>query len=83
MRRWLAGPAAAGRVELVYRPGYSPELTPDELLDQDTKQAMRPCRPSDQREMMGRVRSHLRSRQKQPQVVRRFFQEQHVRYAAA
>src|SRR5918999_720472 len=41
VRRWLAGPAAAGRIELVYLPGYSPELNPDELLNQDTKQAMR------------------------------------------
>lgn len=82
VRRWLAGPAA-GRIELVYLPGYSPELNPDELLNQDTKQAMRKCRPADQREMMGRVRSHLRSRQKRPDVVRRFFREEHVRYAAA
>jgi transposase len=83
VRRWLAGPAAAGRVELVYLPGYSPELNPDELLNQDTKQAMRKCRPADQREMMGHVRSHLRRRQKQPDVVRRFFHEENVRYAAA
>jgi transposase len=83
VRRWLAGPAAAGRIELVYLPGYSPELNPDELLNQDTKQAMRKCRPADQREMMSRVRSHLRSRQKRPDVVRRFFHEEHVRYAAA
>ena len=82
VRRWLAGPAA-GRIELVYLPGYSPELNPDELLNQDTKQAMRQCRPADQREMMGRVRGHLHRRQKQPQVVKRFFEERHVRYAAA
>lgn len=83
VRRWLAGPAAAGRVELVYLPGYSPELNPDELLNQDTKQAIKKCRPADQREMMDQVRSHLRSRQKRPDVVRRFFHEEHVRYAAA
>jgi transposase len=83
VRRWLASPAAAGRVELVYLPGYSPELNPDELLNQDTKQAMRKCRPADQREMMDNVRGHLRSRQNRPDVVRRFFHEEHVRYAAA
>jgi transposase len=83
VRRWLASPAAAGRVELVYLPGYSPELNPDELVNQDTKQAMRKCRPADQREMIGHVRTHLRRRQKQPGVVRRFFHEEHVRYAAA
>jgi transposase len=83
VRRWLASPAAAGRVELVYLPGYSPELNPDEMVNQDTKQAMRKCRPADQREMMHNVRVHLRSRQKRPDVVRRFFHEKHVRYAAA
>ena len=83
VRRWLASPAAAGRIELVHLPGYSPELNPDELLNQDTKQAMRKCRPADQRDMIDRVRGHLHRRQKQPQVVKRFFEEQHVRYAAA
>jgi transposase len=83
VRRWLAGAAAKGRVELVYLPGYSPELNPDELLNQDTKQAMKKCRPADQREMMQNVRGHLRRRQKQPDVLRRFFREDHVRYAAA
>jgi transposase len=82
VKRWVAGPAAGGRIELVYLPGYSPELNPDELLNQDTKQAMKKCRPADQREMMDRVRSHLRSRQRLPHVVRRFFEERHVRYAA-
>jgi transposase len=83
VRRWLASPAAAGRLELAFLPGYSPELNPDELVNQDTKQAMRKCRPADQRELMGNVRSHLRRRQKQPDLVRRFFHEQDVRYAAA
>ena len=83
VRRWLAGSVAGGRLELVYLPGYSPELNPDELLNQDTKQAMKRCRPADQREMIGRVRGHLHRRQKQPQVVKRFFEERHVRYAAA
>jgi hypothetical protein len=32
--------------------------------------------------MMSKVRSHLRRRQKQPEVVKRFFHEEHVRYAA-
>lgn len=81
VRAWAAG--HAGRVELFYLPGYSPELNPDELLNQDTKQAMRKTRPFDQRQMMAQVRGHLRSRQKRPAVVKRFFEERHVRYAAA
>jgi transposase len=83
--RWLDEKPAerSGRLQLFFLPGYSPELNPDECLNQDTKQAMKKNRPRHQREMIGNVRSHLRRRQKQPQVVKRFFQEQHVRYAAA
>jgi transposase len=85
VRRWLDEKPAerSARLELFFLPGYSPELNPDECLNQDTKQAVKKTRPRDQREMIGKVRSHLRRRQKQPQIVRRFFQERHVRYAAA
>lgn len=85
VKRWLdAKPdERSNRLELFFLPGYSPELNPDECLNQDTKQAMKKNRPRHQREMIGNVRSHLRRRQKQPQVVKRFFQERHVRYAAA
>jgi len=64
-------------------PGYSPELNPDELLNQDTKQAMQRQRPRDQSQMIANARSHLRRRQKQPGIVRNFFKEEHVLYAAA
>lgn len=85
VRRWIGQrPERSGRLELFFLPGYSPELNPDECLNQDTKQAMRKTpRPRDQGEMMNNVRTHLRRRQKRPDVVRRFFEEEHVRYAAA
>jgi transposase len=81
VKAWVAGHVR--RVELFYLPGYSPELNPDELLNQDAKQAMRETRPFDQVQMMDQLRGHLRSRQHQPAVIKRFFDEQHVRYAAA
>jgi len=84
VRNWInQKPQRSTRLELFFLPGYSPELNPDECLNQDTKQAMRKTRPRDQREMMSKVRSHLHRRKKQPAVVKRFFQERHVRYAAA
>ena len=84
VRRWIdADPGRSGRLKLYFLPGYSPHLNPDECLNQDTKQAMRKRRPRDQEEMMSGVRSHLHRRRKQPEVVRRFFHEKHVRYAAA
>lgn len=80
---WLAAdPARGERLQLFFLPGYAPELNPGECVNQDTKQAMRKRRPRHQGQMMGEVRSHLRRRQKQPQVVKRFFEERHVRYAA-
>lgn len=85
VKRWLGEKPGerSNRLELFFLPGYSPELNPDECLNQDTKQAMRKARPRHQQEMIGNVRSHLRRRQKQPAVVKRFFHERHVRYAAA
>lgn len=81
---WLAAePGRSRRLELFFLPGYSPDLNPDECLNQDTKQAMRKTRPASQREMIGSVRSHLHRRQMEPEVVKRFFHEPHVRYAAA
>lgn len=69
---------------LYYLPPYSPELNPDELLNNDVKSnALGRRRPHDQDELIADTRSHLRRRQKQPQVVKNFFNEKHVPYAAA
>jgi transposase len=80
--RWIA--KRADRIERFFLPGYSPELNPDELLNQDVKSnAHGRRRPKDQPQMINNVRSYLRSTQKQPDVVKRYFNEEHVRYAAA
>lgn len=81
VRRWLA--AQQQRITLFFLPGYSPELNPDELLNQDVKSHAGRQRPKDQTHMMKSLRAHLRSTQKQPTKVRRFFHEKHVAYAAA
>lgn len=70
------------RLKLFHLPGYSPHLNPDECVNQDTKQAMRKRRPRDAGELMSNVGSHLKRRQQQPHVIKRFFHEEHVRYAA-
>lgn len=72
------------RMKLVFLPTYSPELNPDELLNQDVKSnTVRKQRPSSAGQMIGQVRSYLHSRQKQPALVRRYFKHNKVRYAAA
>lgn len=71
-------------IRLIYLPPYSPELNPGEFLNQDVKaNAAGRQRPRTRVQMMGNLRSYLRSTQKCQDVVRRFFQAASVRYAAA
>ncbi|MFT3784791.1 MAG: hypothetical protein QM770_01325 [Tepidisphaeraceae bacterium] len=67
-------------MKLFFLPGYAPELNPGERVNQDAKQAMRQRRRRHQCQMTGVVRSFLRKRQKQPQVVKRFFREKQGRH---
>ena len=72
------------QIEMFFLPGYSPQLNPDELLNNDVKSnAVGRRRPANQEELMSGVRSYVRSRQRQPHIVRRYFKHQDVRYAAA
>jgi transposase len=72
------------KLALYFLPPYSPELNPDELLNNDVKSnALGRRRPRNQDELIAGTRAHLRRRQKQPAVVANFFNEEHVRYAAA
>ena len=68
---------------IFYLPGYSPELNPDEMLNQDVKSnAVGRRRAHTQQELVGTVRSYLWSRQHQPTIVQKYFHNEHVRYAA-
>ena len=70
-------------IRLFYLPGYSPELNPDELLNQDVKSnAVGRRRAGNQKELISNVRNYLRNRQQQPHIIKQYFQEKHVRYAA-
>jgi transposase len=81
VQRWIE--QHARQLRLFFLPGYSPELNPDELLNQDVKSnALGRQRPSNQGEMINDVRSYLRSTQRQPDVVKSYFQHETVHYAA-
>jgi transposase len=70
-------------IEIFYLPGYSPELNPDEMLNNDVKSnSLGRRRPKNKPDMIADVRAYLRSTQRRPDVVRSYFQEEHVRYAA-
>jgi transposase len=70
------------RITMHLLPGYAPELNPDELLNHDVKLGLSNVRPRSPDELKSAVRAHLHRRQKQPNVVRAFFNAEHVRYAA-
>ena len=81
MKNWVKAPEK--RLRLIFLPSASPEINPDELLNQDVKSnALGRQRPENQMELMGKVRSYLRSRQCTPDIATNYFQAKHVRYAA-
>jgi len=81
VQRWLRG--RQQELRMFFLPTYSPELNPDELLNNDVKSnAISKTRPHNRWEMESSARSYLRSTQRRPDVVRNYFKEEHVRYAA-
>ena len=81
IKKWVE--KNADHICLFFLPGYSPELNPDEILNQDVKSnAVGRKRPHNQQELLTNVRGYLRSRQRQPRIVQQYFREKHVRYAA-
>jgi transposase len=80
--RWLD--EHRDQIRVFFLPSYSPELNPDELLNQDVKtNALGRVRPINVQEMIDNVRSYLRITQARPALVKNYFCERHVRYAAS
>jgi transposase len=81
VRRWVEDHPT--QIELFYLPPYSPELNPDEYLNNTVKSQLRntPAATS-QGDIQSRLRSRMRSNQKRPALVRSLFQGDSVRYAA-
>ena len=70
-------------IRLFFLPGYSPELNPDEMLNQDVKSnAVGRKRPHNLAQMIRTVRQFLRGRQRRPHIIKKYFHEKDVRYAA-
>jgi transposase len=82
VRQWLEKNAA--RIRLFFLPGYSPQLNPDEMVNQDVKtNAVGRRRAHNCSQLMGHVRRYLERRRANPDLVRRYFHESSVRYAAS
>jgi transposase len=81
VRTWVAEHGEA--IELHYLPSYSPELNPDEYLNGDLKLSVAKRAPARNRDASLRTAtSRLRSLQRQPERVKKFFPHPRVRYAA-
>jgi transposase len=81
VKNWLS--EHSDKIEMEYLPGYSPELNPDEYLNQDLKtNALGKQRPRDKGQLIKTVKSFLRAKQRDPEKVRAYFRAKHVLYAA-
>ena len=81
VKAWLA--EHAQEIELFYLPGYSPELNPDEMANADIKQAVTKLAPARTKlQLVKATARHLRSVQRQPERIRKYFEHGPVRYAA-
>jgi transposase len=81
VKTWLAGHADA--IEVFYLPSYSPELNPDEMANADIKQAVTKQAPARTKlQLVKATARHLRSVQRQPERIRKYFEHGPVRYAA-
>ena len=70
-------------IELYYLPSYSPDLNPDEYFNCDLKASVADAPAAKgQIEFEKTVRQKLRSIQKQPERVKKYFNAKPIRYAA-
>jgi len=71
------------QIELFYLPAYSPDLNPDEYLNQDYKQsANRNSVPTTKKQLETNTIAYMESLAKNPEKVKSFFQAESVKYAA-
>ena len=81
VQQWLA--ENADKIEVFYLPSYSPEPNPDELLNAGLKQRVTAAVPAKTKvQLVKTTFKALRSIQKQPARVERYFLHKDVRYAA-
>lgn len=81
VRAWLAD--RADRIELFYLPPYSPELNPDEYLNNTLKARLRNQPPAPTHpELKNQISKVMRSAQRSPGLIRSLFHHPSVVYAA-
>ncbi|WP_409523339.1 IS630 family transposase [Nitrincola sp. MINF-07-Sa-05] len=83
VKRWLERKAVKRYLEVFFLPAYSPELNPDEYLNCDLKGMVHsgPA-PRTVDELKNRTRSCMRTLQRRPERVKKYFNSEHIAYAA-
>jgi len=72
------------KMELFYLPSYSPEINPDEYLNNDLKSGIGLKQsPKNEKQMKINVRSHMILLQRNPKRVSNYFHHKSIKYAAA
>ena len=73
-----------GRLRLIYLPGYSPELNPDEWVWKNVKHdRIGKTGVTSKQDLKSKAIGALRRLQKRPGLVRAFFSDPHLRYITA
>jgi hypothetical protein len=81
LKAWLAKHANA--IEVFYPPSYSPELNSDEMANAEIKQAVTTLATAPTKlQLVKATAHHLRSVQRQPERIRKYFEHDRVRYGA-
>lgn len=81
VRTWVR--AHRHEIAVFYLPPYAPELNPDEYLNGDLKLGVAARAPARTKPQLTKAaKSHLRTLQRRPARVRRFFEHPRVSYAA-
>jgi len=78
---WLE--AQKDRIELFFLPPYSPELNPQEYVNQDLKtNIIGKTRPINQAQMKSNVEDFMYKRKNDKKQVQKYFHASHIKYAA-
>lgn len=70
-------------IEVFYLPAYSPELNPDEYLNCDLKAGVHSGVPArNKKELKNKTSQHMCMLQRKPSRVKKYFENENIRYAA-
>lgn len=70
-------------IEVHLLPAYSPELNPDEYLNQDIKtNVIGKSRPKNKKDLKAMVQAFMKKRKRQPEQVKKYFHADPIMYAA-